>query len=203
MGHPGCDTPPAALRVPDPQLTMGNSHRAPWLDLYVGACHRGSVVNVPDDTAHAGRRGWEPTEAGAHLRGRAIADTKPELALRRAVFGRGLRYRINRRVGRYRPDIVFPASRTVVFVDGCFWHNCPLHGPRVFRGPNADEWRYKLRVNQERDVRAARDLEGAGWRVVRIWECEIRQDVDAAADRVEAAVQEARSPGSGRAPGSV
>lgn len=122
-------------------------------------------------------------------------DTKPELALRRAIHARGLRYRLNRRIGRYRPDIVFPGARIVVFVDGCFWHDCPAHGPQEFRGPNAEEWREKLATNRERDQRATRDLTADGWVVLRIWECEVKQDLAAAARRVDSLVQDARDSG--------
>lgn len=123
-------------------------------------------------------------------------DTRPELALRRALHARGLRYRLNRRIGRYRPDIVFPGARAVVFVDGCFWHNCPLHGPKELRGPNAEAWRVKLATNRERDERANRELTAEGWVVVRVWECEIKEDVSAAARRVDSVIQDAKASGS-------
>ena len=160
------------------------------------SCHGLSVVNVSDEAIAGGAHGWEPTQASAHLRGRVISGTKPELTLRSALHARGLRYRLNRRVGRYRPDIVFPGSRIAVFVDGCFWHGCPLHGAKGFRGPNALKWREKLDANQDRDNRAAGELGEQGWQVVRIWECEIQRDVRAAATRIESAVQDARAPGS-------
>ena len=166
------------------------------LDLFMGSCHGGSVVNVPGVTPRAGRGGFEPTEAGAHLRGRAIADTKPELLLRRALHKHGLRYRLNRRIGRYRPDIVFPGGHTAVFVDGCLWHNCPLHGPKELRGPNAEAWRDKLAENRDRDERATRELRAQGWVVLRIWECEVKGNATAAAQRVESAIQDAREPDS-------
>lgn len=121
--------------------------------------------------------------------------TKPELALRRELHARGLRYRLNRRIGRYRPDIVFPGARTVVFVDGCFWHSCPLHGPGNLRGPNAEAWRDKLATNRERDERANHELAADGWVVLRIWECEIKQDAGGAAQRVDAVIQDARKSG--------
>jgi len=153
------------------------------------------VVNAARGTP-GGRGGWQSTEAGAHLRGRATIDTTPELALRRALHARGLRYRLNRRIGRYRPDIIFPSSRTAVFVDGCFWHNCPAHGPTEFRGPNAEEWREKLATNRERDERATRELTSGGWVVLRIWECEIKQDVAAVAAHVGSVIQDATEAGS-------
>lgn len=123
-------------------------------------------------------------------------DTEPELALRRELHAWGLRYRLNRRIGRYRPDIVFPGARTVVFVDGCFWHNCPLHGPKQLSGPNAQAWREKLAANRARDERANRELAADGWVVLRVWECEIKQDVAAAARRVGSVIQDAKGLGS-------
>ncbi len=71
-----------------------------------------------------------------------------------------------------RPDFVFPVRRLAVFVDGCFWHGCPRHGTRP-RG-NAAFWRAKFRRNQERDRRDTRRLRGAGWRVLRLWEHELK-----------------------------
>jgi DNA mismatch endonuclease (patch repair protein) len=73
---------------------------------------------------------------------------------------------------RVRPDFVFAARRLVVFVDGCFWHGCPQHGTRP-RG-NAAFWRAKFRRNQARDRRDTRRLGRAGWKVLRLWEHELK-----------------------------
>lgn len=134
-------------------------------------------------------RTWTATEAGEHLRGRRVRDTKPEVEVRRALHALGLRFRLGRRIGRYSPDLVFPRHRVAVFVDGCFWHGCPTHGPTVFRGPNADRWRAKLATNRQRDGAANATLAAAGWHVVRIWECEIKRDARKAADRVRTVTQ--------------
>lgn len=88
----------------------------------------------PDSGVETERRGWVPTSAGAHLRGRRTEDTAPELILRRAVHALGFRFRLRRRLAGCRPDFVMPRHRVAVFVDGCFWHNCPQHGPKEFRG---------------------------------------------------------------------
>lgn len=116
-----------------------------------------------------------------------IRDTAPEMALRRELHGRGLRYRVDvpllgARGGR--ADILFSRARLVVMVDGCFWHRCPEHGlaPRA----NADWWRDKLDRNVERDRRTDRELTEMGWMVLRIWEHEPCLE---AADRVEALVR--------------
>ncbi len=153
--------------------------------------YRGRVARTRRSTAaaHAGRAGWEPTEAGAHLRGRSIRNTQPEVKLRKAIHALGLRFRLNRRISRYTPDLVLPRHHLAVFVDGCFWHGCPEHGPTEFRGPNADHWRSKIETNRARDMAANAELTDAGWKVLRIWECETRVNVRAAAARVLAATQ--------------
>lgn len=95
-------------------------------------------------------------------------DTAAELALRRALWATGLRYRVNHRIGGIRVDVVFVRFRIAVFVDGCFWHGCPVHGthPRV----NRSFWADKLRANIARDSRQTFTLEGLGWTVLRLWE---------------------------------
>jgi DNA mismatch endonuclease (patch repair protein) len=129
--------------------------------------------------------GWVSTAKGEHLRGRRTRNTRPEVELRRAVHAAGLRFRLHRTVvARCTPDFVLPRWRLAVFVDGCFWHGCPEHSPAEFKGPNAQRWRQKLDQNQARDRRNDALLANEGWRVIRIWECEIRRDVGIAARRV-------------------
>ena len=102
-------------------------------------------------------------------------DTRPECELRRALWVRGLRYRLNVRTPFGIPDLTFKSKRVVVFVDGCFWHGCPVHYLRP--KTRADYWSEKLRMNVLRDQRQTTDFETDGWRVVRIWEHEIAQDL--------------------------
>ena len=114
-------------------------------------------------------------------------DTSPELELRRAVHGLGLRYFVHRRplpAVRREADFLFPRAKVAVFVDGCFWHACPEHGtsPRV----NNDYWGPKLARNVERDRSTDEQLIAAGWEVVRVWEHEA---ADVGASRVERAVR--------------
>ena len=113
-------------------------------------------------------------------------DTGPEWALRRALWRRDHRYRLQWDTGRGRADIAFPGRRVAVFVDGCFWHGCPAH----YRLPrsNVDFWETKLRANVTRDRRQTRWLERDGWTVVRVWECRIKRSVADAVASVEAAL---------------
>ena len=116
-------------------------------------------------------------------------DTEPELALRRLLHARGLRYRVAARPlkgVRRTADLVFRPSRVAVFVDGCFWHRCPDHAtdPKV----NSGYWEPKLARNVDRDRETDQLLERAGWLSVRVWE---HEDAAVAADRV-ARIVEAR-----------
>lgn len=100
-------------------------------------------------------------------------DTKPELMIRKALHGAGLRYRLNVYDLPGKPDIVLPRYRAVVFVHGCFWHR---HECDLFRWPESrtEFWREKLDANAARDVKAADALEEAGWRQAVIWECALK-----------------------------
>lgn len=117
----------------------------------------------------------------------AVRDTAPEMALRRALHAAGARYRVHRRPlaeMRVTADIVFTKAKVAVFVDGCFWHCCPIHGTRP--KTNAGWWAAKLDRNVERDREADRRLASNGWTVIRVWEHEI---ADEAAERVLKAVR--------------
>jgi DNA mismatch endonuclease, patch repair protein len=98
-------------------------------------------------------------------------DTKPELAVRRLLHARGLRYRVDLAplTGyRRRADVVFTRRHIAVFIDGCFWHGCPQHY-RV-PGTNAGYWQPKIARNVERDAETTVALVAAGWTVLRYWE---------------------------------
>ncbi|MEV8102265.1 very short patch repair endonuclease [Streptomyces sp. NPDC088135] len=152
---------------------------------------------APDE--EAALKGWVRTEQSGHLRGRRSRDTKPEVALRRAVHRLGLRFRLQRKVAaRCTADFVLPRYGVAVFVDGCYWHGCPVHCPKAFRGPNASLWTAKIKTNKERDRRNTAAAEAAGWTVVRVWECEIRTDVEGAA--LSVARRCAQPDATGRAP---
>lgn len=128
------------------------------------------------------RRSWA---SSASVRATMLAnrrrDTTPELAVRRLLHAAGLRFRVDypplASDARRRGDIVFTRRRIVVFIDGCFWHGCPLH----FVAPksNADYWGPKLERNRQRDRETDARLAAAGWRVLRFWEHEPATDVAA------------------------
>lgn len=119
----------------------------------------------------------------ARIRGR---DTGPELSLRRKAWALGLRYRLQFRIGHTRPDLVFVGARLAVFVDGCFWHSCPLHS--TVPKSNQEFWEQKLRRNRERDAETTHRLETNGWRVLRFWEHEIKASPSDCAMRIAAAL---------------
>lgn len=117
----------------------------------------------------------KPSSEAAHRRMSATGqkDTPAELKIRKRLFSMGLRYRADHPVlikPRRRGDIVFPKLKVAVFVDGCFWHGCPIHG--TWPKANAEFWRDKIETNRRRDDDTNRRLEEAGWKVVRIWEHE-------------------------------
>ena len=106
------------------------------------------------------------------MRGNRRRDTAPELAVRRLLHAAGLRYRVDFAPigGRRRADIVFSRRRVAVFIDGCFWHGCPLHA--TVPKSNTDYWIPKLERNVERDRETDSLLIEAGWCVLRYWEHE-------------------------------
>jgi DNA mismatch endonuclease (patch repair protein) len=100
-------------------------------------------------------------------------NTQPELRVRRALHAAGYRFRLHRKDLPGTPDIVLPQYRTVVQVNGCFWHRHDCPRGRRWPSSNASYWRPKLERNQRRQEAAVRALSAAGWRVVTIWECNV------------------------------
>ena len=102
-------------------------------------------------------------------------DTKPEMIVRKYLFSKGLRYRLHDKRLPGSPDIVLKKYKTVVFIDGCFWHG--HEGCRYFRMPKSNEffWEQKIRRNKARDISTDYVLQTEGWCVIRIWECEIKK----------------------------
>lgn len=100
-------------------------------------------------------------------------DTKPEEIVRKYLFSKGLRYRKNDKRYPGKPDIVLPKYKTVVFVNGCFWHMHEGCRYSVLPKSNANYWIPKLKKNKERDEKNISELEKLGWRVILVWECSL------------------------------
>lgn len=107
----------------------------------------------------------------SHIRSK---DNKPEEMVRKFLFSQGFRYRKNVRSLPGCPDIVLPKYRTVIFVNGCFWHkhDCPRF---VWPSSNQECWKPKILGNVARDKRNAELLREAGWKVIIVWECELKK----------------------------
>ena len=116
-------------------------------------------------------------------------NTKPEIALRAALWSLGLRYRLHYPISG-TPDVVFPRQRVAVFVDGCFWHGCPEHS--VKPKTNSAFWKDKLEKNVERDRGNEIELAELGWTLVRFWEHEVEQSPNECAARVLALLKRRR-----------
>lgn len=131
---------------------------------------------------------WATNEATrTSMLGNRSRDTKPELLVRRALHARGFRFRVDLRPEptlRTRADIVFTRRRIAVYIDGCFWHGCPIHGtsPKA----NAEYWTPKLARNIERDLESTTALEQRGWVVLRFW---THEPVAGVVERIAAAVR--------------
>lgn len=105
-------------------------------------------------------------------------DTKPEIRLRKALHALGYRYSLKKRFKElnFRPDIVMVSRKTVIFLDGCFWHKCP----KCFKAPKSrkEYWGPKIARNVERDRMQTEFLKKNGWKVIRIWEHEVNKDME-------------------------
>ncbi len=104
-------------------------------------------------------------------------DTKPEVLVRKFLFGRGFRYRLNHRRLPGHPDLVLRKYRTVIFVNGCFWHG--HEGCKYFRLPktNVEFWDNKIRRNRQRDIEEQHTLAKMGWHCITVWECQLKPSV--------------------------
>ena len=108
----------------------------------------------------------------AGIRGK---NTKPEIIVRKMLFANGYRFRINKKIGNARPDIVLPKWKLCIFVHGCFWHR--HEGCKYSAIPKSNQkfWHAKFKQNRLRDSRNHAELKEAGWHVLVIWECETRK----------------------------
>ena len=109
-------------------------------------------------------------------------DTRPELILRKILYAKGIRgYRIHYRLPG-KPDIVFVKKKIVIFIDGCFWHKCPI----CFKEPETRKefWMKKIKENVRRDEENLKKLSSDGWTVLRFWEHEIRKEPENVTEKV-------------------
>lgn len=113
-----------------------------------------------------------------YMRSNKAKNTKPELLLRKALWADGIRgYRLHWKKAPGKPDIAFPARKLAVFVNGCFWHRCPKCELKLPKN-NREFWKKKFDRNVERDGEKLAALREAGWRVIVIWECDLKKGVE-------------------------
>lgn len=117
-----------------------------------------------------------PSERSERMSRVRSAHTRPEILVRKLIFGMGYRYRLHRKDLPGKPDIVFPSRKKVIFVHGCFWHQHQDPTCRLSRIPKTkqDFWVPKFIANQERDRIALSELKRLGWQVLIIWECQLK-----------------------------
>ena len=105
-------------------------------------------------------------------------NTKPELSLRNVLWKTGLRgYRLHWKGANGRPDICYPGKKIAIFVQGCFWHQCPYCKPGIPKS-HSKFWRNKFRANKKRDEQKEMSLKKAGWQVIVFWECQIKKNAN-------------------------
>jgi len=110
------------------------------------------------------------------MQGNRGKNTRPELELRRLLRIAGYPgYRLHWNKAPGHPDIAYPGRKVAIFVNGCFWHRCPYCNPS-HPAANVDFWTAKFAANQQRDARKNSELVAAGWRVITVWECQLRDD---------------------------
>lgn len=129
------------------------------------------------------RRSWNMSR----IRGK---DTRPEILLRKALFARGVRYRLHKRDLPGKPDIVFPSRRLAIFVNGCFWHRHEGCNFTTTPTTRKEFWQDKFSATVARDQRNIEVLNRAGWAVIVVWQCEIENDLDAIADSITQRVKD-------------
>lgn len=132
--------------------------------------------------------------ATAVMKANRPRDTSLELTVRRALWARGVRgYRIAPRGIPGRPDVTFRRDRLAVFINGCFWHQhgCSASTSRIPKS-NRSYWSLKFSLNKIQDSKKEEALRALGWKVVTLWECEIRSSVDACAETVKRALTSSR-----------
>ena len=115
-----------------------------------------------------------PTERSKIMARVRSANTRPELFVRKLIFALGYRYRLHAKELPGHPDIVFRKLRKIIFVHGCFWHRHASCALARFPKSRQDFWIPKLEGNRRRDERSKRALQGEGWKVLTVWECQLK-----------------------------
>ena len=117
-------------------------------------------------------------------------NTAIEIKVRKYLFSKGFRFRVNDKRYEGHPDVVLPKYKTIIFIHGCFWHghaNCKIsHIPKS----NSEFWSAKLKRNIDNDVKHKTNLEAQGWRVITLWECELSKDFDNTMSQLIAILQD-------------
>jgi DNA mismatch endonuclease (patch repair protein) len=129
----------------------------------------------------------DPERRSANMSRVRGKNTEPELKVRRLLHHLGLRFRLHRKDLPGRPDLVLPKHRLAIFVHGCFWHRHVGCRRATTPATRVDFWNAKFAATVERDARQLEELAGQGWRVLVVWECELK-DETALEDRVSRAV---------------
>lgn len=120
------------------------------------------------------------TETPEELRSRTMRavkgeNTTPEMRIRRVIHSMGYRYRLHRKDLPGKPDLVFPRRRKIIFIHGCFWHGHDCRRGARMPKANRDYWERKISRNRARDADHRTALQQAGWRVLIIWECQLKE----------------------------
>ncbi|MDH3999106.1 MAG: very short patch repair endonuclease [Desulfuromonadales bacterium] len=101
-------------------------------------------------------------------------DTKPEMIVRKLAHSMGYRYRLHRKDLPGKPDLTFPSRKKIIFVHGCFWHGHTCKRGARMPATNVEYWTQKIARNKERDAKHLQELADLGWRVLTLWECELK-----------------------------
>ena len=102
-------------------------------------------------------------------------NTKPEIMVRKYLFEHGYRYRLHRKDLPGKPDIVLPRYKTVIFINGCFWHGHQDCKYSALPETNKDFWEVKINSNIQRDIESHKELSKLGWKVIDIWQCNLKR----------------------------
>lgn len=115
-------------------------------------------------------------------------NTTPEITLRRKLWHKGFRgYRLHYKKIPGRPDITFISKKIAIFVNGCYWHRCPICKLTLPK-TNTEFWRKKFEANVSRDLAKSAALSKIGWTAITVWECEIANNIDQTVDRLTSAL---------------